>query len=229
MRYIRNAGRSNLVVVLFLIILLSMFAGPNLVPRLASQVIPGFDEGVPCNWLPTARDRGNHQSLIGRSADNPIGLGIETAAIGSDPAGLLAISIIVTNNSLGTVPFVFSPNEVIVGDNGTSGLGLIFSPQNQLITGGSRTSDGAAYDESKIRLLAPRQSCVFRVEFPNGNVLIDPALTSGNANVRAYYRATQTGQVSPTPGIVATPIYPTQGLWVGYVESNTVTIPLASQ
>ena len=229
MRYIRNAGRSNLVVVLFLIILLSMFAGPNLVPRLASQVIPGFDEGVPCAWLPTARDRGNHQSLIGRSAENPIALGVETTPISGDPAGLLVVSIIVTNTSLGTVPFIFSANEVIVGDNGTSGVGVIFSPANQLVTGGSRTGDGQAYDESKIRLLAPRQSCVFRVEFPNGNVLIDPALTGGNASVRAYYRATQAGQVLPTPGIVPTPIYPTQGLWVGYVESNAVTIALASQ
>jgi hypothetical protein len=229
MRFFRNSGSPNLIVALFLIILLSMFAGPNLVPRLASQVIPGFDEGVPCGWLPTARDRGNHQSLIGRSAESPIAVYVEPGAITGDPAGLLSISIIVSNQSLGTVPFVFAPNEVIVGDNGTSGIGIIFSPSNGLVTGGSRTSDGPAYNESKIRLLAPRQSCVFRVEFPNGNILVDPSLTSGTATVRAYYRSTQAGQVYPTPGIVATPIYPNQGLWVGYVESDAVTIPLAGQ
>lgn len=229
MRYISSAGRPNLIVALFLIILLAMFAGPNLLPRLASQVIPGFDEGVACTWLPRAIDRGNHQSLIGRSAENPISVGVETTPINGDPAGLLVVSIIVTNNSLGTVPFIFAPNEVIVGDNGSSGVGIIFSPANSLTTGGSRSADGAAYDESKIRLLAPRQSCVFRVDFPNGNILTDPSLTSGEATVRAYYRATQAGQVLPTPGVVPTPIYNTQGLWVGYVESDAVIIPLASQ
>jgi hypothetical protein len=228
-RYLGNAGRPNLIVALFLVILLAMFAGPNLVPRLASQIIPGFDEGVNSTWLPTARDRGNHQSLIGRSAENPISVGVETSPITGDPAGLLVVTIIITNNSLGTVPFIFAPNEVIVGDNGTSGVGIIFNPANSLTTGGTRTTDGPAYDESKIRLLAPRQSCVFRVDFPNGNVLTDPSLTGGRATVRAYYRATQVGQVMPTPGIVPTPIYPNQGLWVGYVESDAVTIPLASQ
>lgn len=229
MRFFGGGGGPNLIVALFLIILLSMLAGPNLLPRLASQIIPGFDEGVPCQWLPTARDRGFHQSLIGRSAEAPIAVNIETTAITGDPAGVLVVSLIVTNTSLGTVPFIFAPNEVIVGDNGTSGLGLIFNPPNGLTTGGIRTPDGPAYDESKIRLLAPRQSCVFRVDFPNGNILTDPTMMSGDSTVRAYYRATQAGQVYPTPGIVATPIYNTQGIWVGYVESDAVRIPLASQ
>lgn len=224
-----RGGRPNAIVALFLLILLLMLAGPNLVPRLASSVIPGFDEGVPCEWLPRANDRANHQSLIGRAATNPISLRVRPGAITSDPAGLLTISIIVTNESLGTVPFIYDPNQVIVGDNGTSGLGLIFTPANSLTTGGTRTGNPTTYPESNIRLLAPRQSCVHRAEFPNGNILIDPAINSGTASVRAYYRATTPGQVLPTPGVVPTPIYPDQGVWVGYVESDAVTLTLAGQ
>lgn len=229
MRFLGSGGRPNMAVALLLIVLLLMLAGPNMIPRLASQYIPWFDEGVPCEWLPPARDRGNHQSLIGINAEAPIAVGVETTAITGDPAGLLVVSIIISNTSLGTVPIVFSPNEVIVGDNGSSGLGLIFTPANGLVTGGTRSPDGPAYNEGKLRMLAPRQSCVFRVDFPNGNILTDPTLMSGDATVRAYYRATQVGQIFQTPGIVATPIYNTQGVWVGYVESDAVRIPLASQ
>src|SRR5690606_26635165 len=165
----------------------------------------------------------------GRAATAPFSLRVRAGPITSDPAGMLVITIVVTNESLGTVPFIYDPNQVIVGDNGTSGLGLIFNPPNSLTTGGTRTSDPATFPETMIRLLAPRQSCVHRAEFPNGNVLVDPAVTSGNASVRAYYRATTPGQVLPTPGIVPTPIYRVQGLWVGYVESDPVTLTIAGQ
>ncbi len=228
MRFVRNSGSSSLVVVLFLLVLLSVFAGPNLLPRFFSSVVPGFDEGVPCMWLQRASDRGDHQSLLGRAAENPIALSVRAAPISGDPSGLLPVSIVVTNTSLGTVPFVFDPQAVIVGDNGTSGVGLIFNPSNTLTTGYTRNADPAAVPEANLKLLQPRQSCVHRVEFPNGNVLIDPAINDGRATVRAYYRNTTRGQILPTPGDLATPIYPDQGLWVGYVESPPVTIGLAS-
>lgn len=225
----RSRSRPNAVVALFLLILVLLLAGPNLVPRLASSVIPGFDEGVPCEWLPRASDRANHQSLIGRGAVNPISLRVRPGAITRDPAGLLTIGIVVTNTSVGTVPFIYDPNQVIVGDDGTSGLGLIFNPANSLTTGGTRPGNPATYPEDNIRLLAPRQSCVHRAEFPNGNILIDPAVSTGTASVRAYYRATTPGQTIQPPGAVATPIYRDQGVWVGYVESDAVTLAVASQ
>jgi hypothetical protein len=46
--------------------------------------------------------------------------------------------------------------------------------------------------------------------------------------VRAFYRGTVRGQtIAPTPlpgSPVATPIFADQGLWVGYIESDPVTI-----
>lgn len=231
MRYFRRGegGGPNFIVGVFLIILLGMLAGPNFAPRLISTIFPGFDEGVPCSWLPRSRDRAFHQSLLGRAATNPITLSVRANPISRDPAGTTSIIITVRNQSLGTVPFLYNPNEVIVGDNGTSGLGLIFTPPNSLTTGGARGGDPASFPEQNIRLLAPRQSCVVRIEFPNGNILIDPAIANGGASVRAYYRINTPGQAAPNAGIVATPIYPDQGLWVGYVESEPVAMPIISQ
>ena len=37
--------------------------------------------------------------------------------------------VIIINDTIGTVPFVFNPNQVIVGNDTTSsGIGLIFNP-----------------------------------------------------------------------------------------------------
>jgi hypothetical protein len=153
---------------------------------------------------------------------------VQPTALPKDASGVWDVNIIITNNSLGTVPFVYDPQRVIVGDNGTSGLGLIFTPQNSLSAGVPRQDSGSV-PETNLRLLGPRQSCVVTVEFGAGNVLVDPSVTSGQANVRAYYRNNQTGQVIPPTGVVATPIYTDQGLWTGYVESANAPIPLASQ
>ncbi len=228
MRFVRRSNNPNLFVGLILLLLLAVFAGPSTLPRLLSSINPQFYAGVPCSWVRTADDRAFHQSLLGRAATNPFSLTVQTTALPSDASSSLFVNIIITNNSLGTVPFVYDPQRVIVGDNGTSGLGLIFTPQNSLSAGVPR-QDSSSVPEANLRLLGPRQSCVVTVEFPGGNVLVDPSLTSGNANVRAFYRNNQDGQVSQPAGITATPIYQDQGLWTGYVESANAVIPLASQ
>jgi hypothetical protein len=213
---------------LVLLLLLAVFASPSTLPRLLSNINPQFYAGVPCSWLRTAEDRAFHQSLLGRSAANPFSLSVQTTAIPTDPAGSLFVNINITNNSLGTVPFVYDPQRVIVGDNGTSGLGLVFTPGNSLSSGAPRQDTGTV-PEQNLRLLGPRQSCVITVEFPAGNVLVDPSITTGRPEVRAYYRNSQNGQLVQGAGTLATPIYRDQGLWTGYVESANVPIPLAGQ
>ncbi len=227
MRFIRRSGNTNLFVGLILLILLAVFAGPNILPRVLSNISPQFYEGAPCDWLPTAEDRAFHQSVLGREASDPFSLRVQTTAIPTDPSASLLIYIIITNNSLGTVPFVYDPNSVIVGDNGTSGVGLIFTPENSLFNGSPR-QDGSTVPEQDLRLLSPHQSCVITVEFPAGNVLPDPSITSGTAQVRAYYRNNINGQIVQGVGTLATPIYTDQGLWTGHIESANVTIPSAS-
>ncbi len=230
MRIIRQSSNPNLFVGLILLLLLLVFAGPTTLPRLLSNISPQFYQGAPCSWIHTAEDRGFHQSLLGRAATDPFSLSVQTSAIpnnASDASGSLFINIIITNNSLGTVPFVYDPNSVIVGDNGTSGLGLIFTPPNSLTNGAPRQDTGTV-PEQNLRLLGPRQSCVVTVEFPAGNVLPDPSIASGHAQVRAFYRNNEDGNIVQGAGTLATPIYTDQGLWKGYVESANVTIPLAS-
>lgn len=224
----RGGGGTNLFVGLILLILLAVFAGPTTLPRFISNVIPQFYEGAPCAWLRTANDRAFHQSLLGRAATAPFSLRVQTTPIPTDPSGSLLINIIITNNSLGTVPFVYDPNAVLVGDNGTSGLGLIFTPTNSLFAGAQRQDSGTV-PEQNLRLLGPRQSCVVTLDFPAGNVLPDPAVSSGTARVRAYYRNNNRGQTVQAVGTLATPIYTDQGLWTGIVESADVTIPLGGQ
>lgn len=224
MDQLRSRLGSNVIVGLFLLVLLAVFASPTTLPSVLSDVFPGFYEGVPCQWLKTADNRANHQSLLGRGAVNPIALSVQTTAIPTDASGFLYVRIIVANNSLGTVPFVYDPNAVIVGDNGTSGLGVIFSPGNSLFNG-TRQDYGANIPESAIRLLGPRQRCVHTIEFPAGNVLIDPSLTSGTAQVRAFYRNNTNGAVTQPAGSIATPIYNDLGLWTGFVESGPAIIP----
>ena len=224
----RRSSNPNIFVGLILLLLLIVFASPSTLPRLLANLNPQFYQGVPCSWLRTAEDRAFHQSLLGRAAPNPFSLSIQTTALPTDASSSLFVNISITNNSLGSVPFVYDPQRVIVGDNSTSGLGLIFTPQNSLSSGVPRQDSGIV-PEANLRLLGPRQSCVVTVEFPAGNVLVDPAITSGQAQVRAYYRNSQNGQLFFFYVTVSTEIYTDQGLWTGYIESPNITIPLAGQ
>lgn len=224
----RRTRNTNVFMGLILLLLLAVVAGPSMLPRLISSVIPQFYEGVPCGWLRTASDRAFHQSLLGRSAANPFSVSIQSTRLPADASASLFVNVIITNNSLGTVPFVYDPQRVIVGDNGTSGLGVIFTPGNSLSAGAPRQDTGIV-PEANLRLLGPRQSCVVTLEFPGGNVLVDPSISNGAAQVRGYYRNSNSGQIGQPSNTIATPIYRDQGLWTGYVESASVPIPLASQ
>lgn len=225
MKNLRNLLVGNRIVGVILLVVLAFVAGPNTLPRFLANLLPSvFYEGVPCAWLRAADDRANHQSLIGRAAPNPITLRVQVDPLPTDPAALWNVRIIIANESLGTVPLVYAPNQVIVGDNGGSGVGLIFTPANGLTTGGVRANTTVIPDDN-IRVLGPRQRCVHTAEFPAGNVLTDNALRSGAAQVRAYYRSVTAGQAVQQPGIEATPIFNDQGLWTGYTESGSVQVP----
>lgn len=227
MRFVRGSDNPNFVVGVFLLFLLSVLAGPNVAPRIISSLVPGFDEGVPCDRLRQASNRGQHQSLIGRAADSPLVLRVRTSPIPNSASGSLTIIVTITNQTLGTVPLLFNRNQIPITDNGTSGLGLIFTPPAQGLIGGTRNQDPATFPENDIYLLGPRQSCIYRVDFPAGNVIIDPNLTTGSAQVRAFYRGNAPGIVTQSPA--ATPIYNDQGLWTGFVQSDPVVIPLPAQ
>jgi hypothetical protein len=80
----------------------------------------------------------------------------------------------------------------------------------------------------EIRVLGPRQKCVQLVQFPAGNVLVDPSIEAGRTTVTAYYRNTSPGQVIAPANSFATPIFSNAGLWVGLAESPPVVIPIGA-
>jgi hypothetical protein len=226
MRYFRRAENPNNLVAIFMLVLLAVVAGPNTLPRIIASIVPGADEGVPCAWLRPAQNRSAHQSLLGRSAENPLSVAVESGPLPSGSEGDLVINIIVINNTMGTVPILYNPNQVRIGDDGaSSGLGITFDSSNPLPAGAPQGN--TFIPETDIRVLGPRQRCVHTFRFAVTNLPFG-GIATGNASVKAYYRNTSPG-AAQSPDPLATPIYNDQGLWVGIVESPSVIIPLASQ
>jgi hypothetical protein len=227
-----NRGRNpNATVGIFLLLFMAVLVSPNVLPRFASDLFPEFVySGVPCTWLRRPDSRAFHQSILGRTVQTPFEISVSVSPLPQDGSGFLVIRIELRNNSLGTIPIVYdvTENQVPILDNGTSGFGVLFTPNNSLSGSFQRQNQGATIPETSMRILGPRQSCVHTFQIPAGNVLVDQALTSGTATVRAFYRGAVRGTtIAPTPlpgNPLATPIFADQGLWVGYVESDPATI-----
>lgn len=225
MRFINTrAENPNAVAGLFLLILLAVFAGPSALPRLISDQFTFVYEGVPCDWLRTGEDRAVHQSLIGRgvafATDPPLSLTVTTNTLATAPDAELVVRITISNNTIGTVPFVLpNANGAILGPNtGENGIGIVFN--NAGVGGGAGVN---SYPETQIRLLGPRQRCVQTVILTGTQ--IDPVVRSGGGSVKAFYRNASRGAATPV-GSRAT-IYPDQGLWIGVVESPPVNVAVS--
>lgn len=229
----RDGDSSNTIIGIVIVVLLTVFVAPDVLPQLVAETIPFIEEGLPCSQLLTAQDRANHQSLIGRSATDPLLLRTEINPFAIDGTTNLVIRVIIINETIGTVPFVFNPNQVIVGDNaGSSGVGIIFSSG---VTASIIGPNGAATNRIQgqpsipigdIKLLGPRQRCVHRIVIePNR---ISGTIQPGITQVRSYYRSQIAGIVQQTNPI-ATPIFTDQGLDIvsgGIVESANTIIPI---
>lgn len=222
MRYVRGDNNQNRLIGVFLLILLAVIAGPTTLPR----ILPFTELGVPCASLPQGTERGLHQSYIGRLAENPLQVIVRPSPVPSGGDNQLYVSIVMVNNSIGTVPILYNSNQILVGDNGTNGMGVVFNPPNNLSNGAVRQNPpNGSYPETDIRLLGPRQRCVHEIAFtvdPGAN----PSIFTGTATVQAFYRMDTPGQVT-TGG----QIFPNQGLRVqnNFIQSDPVVIPLPAQ
>lgn len=226
----RDGDSSNTVIGIVILVLLTVFVAPDVLPQLISNSIPFLDEGLPCNLVMTTEDRGRHQSLIGRGATNPLILRTEVVSFPNDGTNPLIVRVIVINNTIGTIPFVFNPNQVLVGDDpSSSGIGLLFTPPISASIdadgngiANTRASGLTSFQNTDIRVLGPLQRCVHRVSIPASQL---GQVTAGSTQVRSYYRITNAGAV-------AQPIsYTDQGLAVingGYVESANAVIPVSA-
>ncbi len=218
MRYFRSGGNTNALVAIFLLVLLAIFASPGMLPNALPSLIPGADETIPCRWLRTGVNRAEHQSIIGRNAQNPLSLRVRTSPL----TDTFRITINITNNSMGTVAVYYNPDQVRRGDDGvSSGLGLAFNSPGAQSSG---SPSGGSIPESDIRLLGPRQSCLHHVDIPYGQL---PQLQLDGVQdfVKAYYRNTASGS---TQFGASQAVFTDQGLWVGVVESESIDLTLAT-
>lgn len=222
LRFIRRDGdTSNTVFGVILLVMLLVFVGPDVLPRLVSRTFTFVDEGAPCTRLRTASDRGLHQSLIGRSSRDAIDMDVQVEPLPNDGSPWV-VRIIIVNNTIGTVPIVFSENQILAVDDGTSGVGLIFNnPSVNINLGTIRPPTASTFSNDNIRLLGPRQRCVHRVEIPAAQL---GGIIGGQTTVQSYYRIATAGAILTT----ATAIFPDQGLAIlsdGIETSDTVVIP----
>lgn len=231
----RDGDSSNTIIGIVILVLMTVFVAPDVLPQLVSNSLPFIDEGLPCTIVMNAEDRSQHQSLIGRSATDPLTIRTEVLSYSADGTSPMVLRVIIINETIGTVPFVFNPNQVIVGNDTTSsGIGLIFNPAipasldydgNGIAN--SRVAGQTSFALSDIRVLGPLQRCVHRIEIPASQL---SGVQSGVTRVRAYYRILGAGsiqQLDPTAPI----IYTDQGLGVisgGFVESPDVIIPVVA-
>jgi hypothetical protein len=212
-------------VVLVLMLVAVLFIGFNLVPNLLGRWFPQLYQATPCENLRISNNRANHQSLIGIGAADPIALEVNPSTLPTTADGFFTIKITVTNTSTGTIPIVINPLGITVNSGANQGLGLSFNPPNSLQ---SVVTSGVVAPADGIHILGPRQSCVQMVQFPGGNVLVDPSIVPGRTTVQAYYRNSSPGPVVPPANTLATPIFTNAGLWVGQVNSPAVVIPVGS-
>lgn len=231
----RDGDSSNTIIGIVILVLMTVFVAPDVLPQLVANSLPFVDEGLPCTLVMNADDRSQHQSLIGRSASDPLTIRTEIASFPTDGTGSMIIRVIIINDTIGTVPFVFNPNQVIIGnDPNSSGIGLIFNPPitatldyDRNGVPNSRVAGQTTFPLSDIKVLGPLQRCVHRVEIPAGQLA---GVQQGVTRVRAYYRilgAGTTQQSNPD----APPIYTDQGLGVisgGFVESADAVIPVTA-
>lgn len=220
MRYLNRAENPNTLAGIFLLILLAVFAGPTVFPQLIATSVPFADEGVPCSWLRSGENRAYNQSLLGREisqrSDSPISLSVRTGSLPSDQTGTLEISIIVTNNTLGTVPILVTPGQLILDPNqAASGFGVVFNSAAPVTNVGEAVG---SYSEDRIRVLGPRQICVHTVDVPWGSIPNNTALVTANATIMAFYRNNTVGSAIPTGNQPA--VFSDQGLWTGVVTSS---------
>lgn len=230
----RDGDSSNTLIGIIILVLLLTYIGPDVLPQLVENTLPFlFDEGVTCGSLRRGEDRGNHQSLIGRAAEDPLILRVEADSYPTD-GNPWNIRIIVINNTIGTIPIYFEDNQVIVGDDGNSGIGLIFSPASSLSLDSnndgipnSRPGGITSFPEENIHVLGPRQRCVVHVSIPPSQLnLIAQGQGNERTRISAYYRISNAGAVNQGGAI-----FTDQGMDIldgGIVVSDFIIIPITA-
>ncbi len=221
MRFLNSAENPNTLAGIALLILLAVFAGPTVFPEVIKDTFSFINatEGPPCHTLRDGKGRTNHQSLIGRTvstgSDSPISLSVRTGGVNNN--GEFKVTVVVSNNSLGTVPILVTEGQLITNPTQpSSGFGVVVNSTAPVPNIGENVG---SYPENRLRLLGPRQICVHEVNVPSGQV--SPNIVEANSTIKAFYRNNTQGVATSTDTRPA--IYSDQGLWTGVVESPVIS------
>ncbi|GIK29171.1 MAG: hypothetical protein J5J04_15520 [Anaerolineae bacterium] len=201
-----------------LIVVLFVLAGQNTFSDLFANFL--VDLRPSCENARGVTAREAHQSLIARAVSqrrSPFRVELEIGAYPTTPEEALVVRIILTNTSMGTIPFLLSGG-VAVNNPAIDGFGLLTTTAQ--VTAPASTN--APIPESNIRLLVPLQTCVQYLTLSVSD-LQTFGINPGSV-LRAYYRNGATGLIQTSnPGIFAD-----HGLWTGVVESASEAVPITS-
>jgi hypothetical protein len=211
--------RNSTIFAALLLLLLVVLAGQNTFSGFFSNVFSRYFNVRPaCILMRSAYDRDDHQSLIARAASQraqPLQVDLLVGPYPTTPDGLLTLTIVLTNTTIGTVPFVYSGG-VPFNNPVPDGFGIVTGTQPLPPV----SSTTGFLPESNIRLLVPLQSCVEVVNLTVAQ-LQQFGISAGTI-VRAYYRNSNAGALQSD----ASAIYPDHGLWVGMAISRDQAIPV---
>lgn len=193
-----DRSNPNAFIGLILLLVLGVFVLPDR--------LPNFIESIPCSRLPAAQDLSAQQSALARALEDPLRLGVAASAISAE--GVLTIRLSVSNSSLGAAPIVFQADNIVIAgaDDSSNGFGLIVDPPPAADLKERSLPAPTGYEESDIRLLGPRQSCVHVVELTASEAMI-----AAGGTVQAWYRMSIAGDQQPQSD-GAREIYSDQGL-----------------
>ncbi|MBK8134411.1 MAG: hypothetical protein KA401_05035 [Anaerolineae bacterium] len=213
-RLYRNR-RSSTTFAALLLLLLVILAGQNTFTGFISRL---FQARPSCSAMRQAVDRDKHQSLIARAAaqrGSPVRVEVSLGSYPVTAEGTLDVTLIFTNTTIGTVPFVYSGG-IPINNPVPDGFGVVVGSQALPTV----SAANGFLPDSNVRLLVPLQSCVEIIRF-NVSQLQQFGIQPGSV-VRAYYRNSNLGPVQSAGDSV----YSDHGLWIGVAESRSQVVPI---
>ena len=211
------------ILILFLCFSLVLLAiGPRFAPYTLGNFLKVVREGVPCEWLHTAVDPPNRQSLLARKSAKPLELLVRAEPFPTAAETAWVVRIVVIIRSAGTI--LHQPDQILLAeDPESSGFGLLFSPPLPVQNFASRTGQ-ISYRLADIRLLGPKQRCHITLEFPGASAIIDTS-SLPSVTVQAYYRLLGAGVHPENDADAGQEIFPDQGLRAASTDSEVIYSP----
>lgn len=213
----------------FLLLAALILGAVVLIPRL-----PGFGSGVSCEDLPRALVTGSNQSILGRAVDpGELTLELSADSVRIIPGSSLVLWLRFNNASIAPITLLIKPEEYVLRYTGQE-AGINFSV---LTVAGQVLGESAAvrppftirqqFDNADLRVLGPRSRCAIRIEIPAIR-LNGAGMGQGEYRITGVYRNTSAGGISqPTNERTPTPVFSTQGVWVGEIRSNEIVLSIA--